>query len=557
MLASAAMLFLVQGAHPVWPLAWLAAAPILAFSFEASAGAAAVAAFVAYALGGLAVLPLATKTVPVPLLAAFLLVTSAAFSGAVLVARRVTVRLNRWAAVWVFPILWTAWEHLISLLGVVGIAYSQVDFPPAIQLAAWTGAPGVTFAVSLVPSALAVAWRLRCRRGQALRALAIPLALCAGTLGWGAGQLAQPATGATVRVGLAASDETVRFFRTERADEALRVVAAFARRIEDLAGRGAQVVVLPEKFVGVTPAYADAVRAALAEVARTHRVWVVAGLNRIEGPPRRNVALVFDPGGKVALEYDKVHLLLPFEHGYRKGRAPATIRTSGGTWGIAICRDLMFTDVGRANARAGAGLLLVPAWDFVVDGRMASRVAAMRAVEGGFAVARAAQEGFVAVSDARGRILAEAATSGGVRGPPGRRRRDGAWSDALFARRRLVWLDRGRARRGDPCCSRRRCGSGTQGPRLNRRHAAAETARPDMLRVLVRLVSRATPLLVVGGALAVLLVYRQQLELDQPPVSLLILSWLRNAVGFGRDRAISDGAEHDRTDDVADPVVRR
>lgn len=74
-----------------------------------------------------------------------------------------------------------------------------------------------------------------------------------------------------------------------------------------------------------------------------------------------------------------------------------------------------------------------------------------------------------------------------------------------------------------------------------------------MLRVLV---SRATPLLVVGGALAVLLVYRQQLELDRP-VSLLFLSRLRNAVGFGRDRAISDGAQHDRTDDVADPVVRR
>jgi hypothetical protein len=77
-----------------------------------------------------------------------------------------------------------------------------------------------------------------------------------------------------------------------------------------------------------------------------------------------------------------------------------------------------------------------------------------------------------------------------------------------------------------------------------------------MLRGLVRLVSRATPLLVVGGALAVLLVYRQQLELDRP-VSLLFLSWLRNAVGFGRGRAISDGADHDRTDDVADPVVLR
>jgi hypothetical protein len=84
----------------------------------------------------------------------------------------------------------------------------------------------------------------------------------------------------------------VRFFRTERADEALPVVAAYVRRIEELAAAGAQVVVLPEKFVGVTPAYADAVRDAFAEAARRQRVWVVAGLNRVEGPPRRNAALV-------------------------------------------------------------------------------------------------------------------------------------------------------------------------------------------------------------------------------------------------------------------------
>jgi apolipoprotein N-acyltransferase len=410
-LASGALFYLVQGAHPVWPLAWLAPTPILAFSFRASAPVAAIAALGAYGLGGLAVLPLATKTTPVPLVAVYLLVMSAAFSATVIATRRVAARLDRWPAVWAFPILWTAWEYLISQLGVVGIAYTQVDFPPAIQLAAWTGAPGVTFAVSMVASALAVAWRLRRDRGQALRALTIPLALCAGVLAWGVERLAQAPTGAVVRVGLAASDETVRFFRTEQADEALGVVAAYARRIGQLAARGARVVVLPEKLVGVTPAYADAVWAMLADVAREHRVWVVAGLNRIDGPSRRNVALVVDPGGHVALEYDKVHLLLPWEAGYRRGRPPAVVRTSEGTWGIAICRDLMFTDVARANARAGAGLLLVPAWDFVADGRLAARVAAMRAVEGGFALARAASEGLVAVSDDRGRIVAEAATS--------------------------------------------------------------------------------------------------------------------------------------------------
>jgi apolipoprotein N-acyltransferase len=276
----------------VWPLAWLAPAPILAYSFGAPARTAAVASFAAYTLGGLAVLPLAAKTVSVPLLVVFLLTTSAVFAAVVLVARCATIRFNRWTGVWVFPILWTAWEHLISLLGVVGIGYSQVDFPPAIQIAAWVGSPGVTFTISLVPSALAVAWRLRHQRGKAFRALAIPLALCAGALVWGAVRLAQPATGATVRVGLAASDETVRFTRTERAEEALSVVAAYARRIATLAARGAHVVVLPEKFVGVTPTYADAVREALERSARTHRVWIVAGLNRIEGPPRRNVALL-------------------------------------------------------------------------------------------------------------------------------------------------------------------------------------------------------------------------------------------------------------------------
>ena len=411
-LGSGAAYFLVRGATPVWAMAWVAPAPVLAFACAAPARAAAVAAFVAYALGGLASLPLLAAVVSVPVLVVVLVGTSVAFAALVLVTRRVTIRRNRWDAVFVFPILWTACDHLASRGGVAGIAYSQVDCPPAIQIAAWTGMAGVTFLVSLAPSALALAWHLRRNRGEAVRAFAIPLALCAAALGWGAWRLAQPEIGAMVRVGLAATDETIRFFRTERADEALPVVAAYVRRIDALAARGAQVVVLPEKFVGVTPAYADAARDLLAVAARTHHVWVVAGLNRIAGSAPRNVALVLDPDGQVAMEYAKVHMVPGYEDGYVTGQAPATIRTAAGTWAVAICRDLMFTDVARANARAGAGLLLVPAWDFGADGRLAARIAAMRAVEDGVAVARPAQDGVVAVSDDRGRILAEAATNG-------------------------------------------------------------------------------------------------------------------------------------------------
>ena len=54
--------------------------------------------------------------------------------------------------------------------------------------------------------------------------------------------------------------------------------------------------------------------------------------------------------------------------------------------------------------------MLVPAWDFHVDGWLHSRMAVMRAVENGFALARSARNGLLTLSDNRGRILAETAT---------------------------------------------------------------------------------------------------------------------------------------------------
>ncbi|HWL88562.1 MAG TPA: nitrilase-related carbon-nitrogen hydrolase, partial [Polyangiaceae bacterium] len=79
-----------------------------------------------------------------------------------------------------------------------------------------------------------------------------------------------------------------------------------------------------------------------------------------------------------------------------------------GTWGVAICKDMDFTALSRAYGEAGAGLMLVPGWDFVVDRIHHGHMAVMRGVESGFGVVRAAKNGFLTVSDNRGRILAEA-----------------------------------------------------------------------------------------------------------------------------------------------------
>ena len=76
-------------------------------------------------------------------------------------------------------------------------------------------------------------------------------------------------------------------------------------------------------------------------------------------------------------------------------------------WGITICKDMDFPQLSREYGNDGVALLLVPAWDFGVDGWWHGRMAILRGVESGFSIVRAPKEGILSVSDNRGRVLAE------------------------------------------------------------------------------------------------------------------------------------------------------
>nr|WP_315401274.1 hypothetical protein [uncultured Duganella sp.] len=88
-----------------------------------------------------------------------------------------------------------------------------------------------------------------------------------------------------------------------------------------------------------------------------------------------------------------------------------------GIWGVAFLLLLAPAalavgllpgpDRGRRLRVTGVTCLLFFAWDFGVDGRMHSRMAVMRGIESGFAVARAALRGNLTLSDNLGRIVAE------------------------------------------------------------------------------------------------------------------------------------------------------
>jgi apolipoprotein N-acyltransferase len=113
------------------------------------------------------------------------------------------------------------------------------------------------------------------------------------------------------------------------------------------------------------------------------------------------------------LVYNKHHLLPPFESNLMPGKELTVLRRPQQTWGVAICKDMDFTGLSRRYNRERAGLMLVPAWDFNMDRIWHGHMAILRGVEDGFSIARSAKQGYLTVSDSRGRILAEARSDAG------------------------------------------------------------------------------------------------------------------------------------------------
>lgn len=141
-----------------------------------------------------------------------------------------------------------------------------------------------------------------------------------------------------------------------------------------------------------------------AAAAQRAGVTLVVGLQDSGPPQDRNVALVFAPDGRLAGTYVKHHPIPHFE-GENASGTETLLVDQHPDWGVQICKDLDFPELSRRYARAGARLMLVPAWDFGADGWLHSRMAVMRGVEGGFTVVRAARNGLLTVSDDRGRVL--------------------------------------------------------------------------------------------------------------------------------------------------------
>jgi apolipoprotein N-acyltransferase len=397
---SGAMFYLSQGQDDVWWLTWFAPVPLLWLAYgPAKRRHVFFASLAAYACGQIYVVQTYGEVMPFAAMAVMMFGWGAVFAAATLFAQTVWQRLSPMAALPAFPAAWTSIEYGVSLISPHGtwgaLGYSQVSFPPAIQIASLFGLYAVTFTLCLFANALALTAR------GAWKAALPGLAASALVLVFGWVRLGQP-QGETIRAAML-SDWEGRVTKIDYAASRL-LAEKYAQAVREEAGKGARFIVIPETALAADPAWRDQALAPLAEAARDSNATIVAGVVLVK--PWRNTAFSFLPDG-TQKSYDKRHLLPPGENKFTPGPGPGPL---GNGRSVAICKDLDFPRTLRGDAQEGIRLMAVPANDFVKDGWIHARMAVMRGVENGFAVVRSAFNGVQTVSDARGRVLARTST---------------------------------------------------------------------------------------------------------------------------------------------------
>jgi deaminated glutathione amidase len=229
-------------------------------------------------------------------------------------------------------------------------------------------------------------------------------------------------------------------------------LAQAAALLAQAAGQGAELAVLPEYFCMIGQSDADKlaiqepfgagpIQQFLADAARQHGLWLVAGTLPLSASSAERVfnsSLAYNPQGECVARYDKIHLFR-FDNGRERydesrvldrGTTPtqfALPSRDGHVWqvGMSVCYDLRFPELYRGYAQSGVDLLLVPAafthttgqahWEVLLRARAIENLAFVAAAAQGGVHPNGRQTwGQSILIDPWGQVLASQAQGAGV-----------------------------------------------------------------------------------------------------------------------------------------------
>ena len=416
-LGSAVFFYLGTGFHPTWWLLWLAPIPILAIAPRLRTNGAFLLGSLAWLFGETNQWNYMRREIEMPaqIVILFFVISAVIFGLGVLFTRSFLRRGSLLLGSLAFPVYWVAYEYFTAIASPHStwgnLSYTQMNFLPIIQIASITGVWGIGFIVFLFAGTIAVllSGSGTARQRRAL-AIAVGFVVCA-VLVFGKLRLQSNPSGKSVAVTLIAKDVPMSVYLGSE-DQALELLHQYADEVRRITPVGTQAIVLPEKIGRVSESSLPEVDVLFSSAATATRAAIVLGLVRRTSSGAFNSSRFYSADGRMEANYDKHHLV-PGIESEKPGDKRVILDQSSGRWGLQICKDMDFPALSRVYAAKGVNLMLVPAWDFNLDRWLHSRMAVLRAVENGFALARSARNGLQTLSDNRGRILAEAATAAG------------------------------------------------------------------------------------------------------------------------------------------------
>lgn len=336
------------------------------------------------------------------------------------------------------PAAWVATEFLRgSLFGGfpwVPLGNSQVTVLPAAQLASVLGVYGLSALVAFVNASLAYAAVVTGRRRVTAVAVAAVVLAAAGA--WGAGRVAEGSLtreGMPIRIGLVQGNIAQEDKWNPR--EARRIFTTYVAMTRDVVRRGAEFVVWPESSTPFMFEEDEAGATVLRELAHEVRAPILFGSDQIDrsGPVIQlyNSAFLLTPDGEIGAVYRKMHLVpfgeyIPFKRWlyfvsplverlaeFAPGTSMVMLPVGSHRVNTAICYEVVYPSLIRSAVLGGSQLLTTitnDAWyGYSSAPYQHFALAAMRAIEQGRYLARAANTGISGFVDPYGRVVQQSA----------------------------------------------------------------------------------------------------------------------------------------------------
>ena len=152
-----------------------------------------------------------------------------------------------------------------------------------------------------------------------------------------------------------------------------------AKLIKEAASKGAKVVALPECFnspygTSYFPEYAEKIPGpsteTLMKVAKENSIFLIGGSIPEEDDGKLyNTCTVYNPEGNMVAKHRKVHLFnidIPGKIRFQEsetlspGNTFTTFETPFGKFGVGICYDIRFAELGQIYAKEGCSVLIYP-----------------------------------------------------------------------------------------------------------------------------------------------------------------------------------------------------